>query len=740
MKLFNNAKDISGMYDAAKSSIGNSTNPNNDSLWTERKVGSSGARLARKPLLDTEWAGRAFLAPAESLTNEVDEYRRYFTTSSRKFVSSALGGHFCVNPLPQFTANADLAHPAFFTKGLDIPSRFWSEKLDDYSQFIHFRPGVPRFNSLTTFFGNFYNVEMGAISRTGRAPGFWYKVGKAAAIVGTLPLQPFIWGGAAMKFFLETPRSKYYYLHPTPFPYRMAVQTIMNTLMANMGFIVNTPSIHDPEGMTDDAKKNFIGDDADKETIKRVYGPLKSKGYINEMGGFDILAISTSSTTLANQFKQKLEQAILDNTSAVAYRDGGVNPENERELAMHNILGAGVANVLGSLTVKPITHQQLQEEWEGGKDMTDIVDSSWTEGSLHIPPPPKDKEEAGIWDAFTNYIKSVVKQFKSEAYRGSDFVTFRVNWTGPQSESFNNQPGESSLSSKINSMSAKARDIRFSTADGNLIGGITGKAIGAAAGAIKDLMTSFLDGIGLSGLVALGGTAFADIQKTYQSSSASLNRTDFTLHLRSWAADDFVRMQNLFLPLAHILALGLPRATGPGSYDSPFLVEVFNQGKSIIREGMIESISIERGVGDVGFGKNMEVLGIDVTVTVVDMSSILSMPIATAVSSITSSVAGGLNYVGKAFGGDGTTGDTIVAGLNKNTYSEDNQFSDYMATLSSLPLDTIMEPRRKWKLRMARMRSDMASQRTASNLGSAIFNGFMPSETIKMFLGGMPKR
>lgn len=699
----------------------------------------------RKPLLDHEWAGRAFLAPKSSLTDEADEFRRYFTTSSRKFVSSAIGGHFCINPIPQFTANADIAHPAFFTKGLDVPSRWWSEKLDDYAQYIHIRPGVPRFNSLTSFFGNFYNVHMGAVARTGQAPSAWFSIGEAVGVIGTLPLKPFIWGGSVLKFFLQTPRSKFYYLHPTPYPYRFAVQTIMNAIMANMGMIIDTPSNDDlASGLYENSDpRSTLPSNADRDTVTRVYGDLKRFKYINDVGGIDVFAISTSATKLANDFRTKMEDAILNATSSISGVDAGPDAIRIRQDAIGRILHKQVNETLKSLTISPVTTAEYTEKYREYSDRTKITDD-WTTASLTMPAPETEEEmkkDDSLWGGFTSYISDVWNHMKDEMDRGADFVTFRVNWTGSQSESFGNQAGESSLATQVNSMSAKARDIRFSMADGNVTDGIVGKTVGLAAQAAKDLISGTLEGFSMGGAIALMGNAFADIQRVYQSSSADLNRTTFTMHLRTWSADDFGKIQNVFLPLAHIMALGMPRATGPGSYDGPFLVEVYNQGKTLIREGMVESINITRGVGDVGFDNRMGLLNIDVDVTIVDLSSIMSVPIATGVSAMTATAGAAMNTVHSMVGGDGTGGDTIMGAINPNTYSEDNKFTDYMATITSLPLDVLVEPRRKWRLRMARMRSDMASHRTAANLGSSIMDlKFMPSETLKMLFSDMGPR
>lgn len=713
----------------------------------------------REPLLDTAWAGRAFLVPASSLSDKTDDNRRYFTSSSRKFVSAAIGGHHVLNPIPQMTANCDIPHEAFFTQGLDTPSRWWSEVMDDNQQVIHFRPGVPKYNSLTTFFGNFYNVEMGAIARTGKGLGIGYALGRVLGTIGTLPLQPFILGSAMVKFFLQMPRSKYYYLQPTSHPYRFTVQTMLNAIMTNEGLIVGDMGGNDRDFIHADLHP----DDVDMSSLKRSYhGVLDKYGYMNKAGAIDVYAIATSAARLASDFKKSVEAMMEQRTSGLTL-DTFEQANAARESHINYILSKGIENSLKELTIRPMTlyrrsgdtpnpdGSNLEDAYMAAMGRAENLDDV-NQPALMLDELPEDMEDAGMVEKASAFIAATWEHFKKEAEYGTDYVSFRCNWTGSQSESFNNQTGESSLASSINSTSSRAREIRFSTMDGNAIGGPIGAVIGMAMDTVKQVATGILDSAKLSGAIALAGNAFADIQKMYQSSSADLNRTTFTIHLRSWSADPFVRLQNIWFPLVHLMVLALPRATGPGSYDGPYLLECINRGKTIIREGMIESISIERGVGDIGFGRNYEALGIDVNVTVVDMSSIMSIPInagAGTLATVSASIAGvGVNLVDGAGSKLGLTSgtidgmdvaDTAMAALHKRTYSEDNKYTDYLATITGLPLDSVINPKRKWKMNMARMKADMSSSRTAANLGSGLFSG-MPGDLFKfLFSEGTSK-
>lgn len=647
--------------------------------------------MFRKSLLDKAWAGHAFLAPPSSLTDEVNNRRRYYTTSSRKFTDTTLGGHFVMNPLSQFTGTADLKHKSIYSESKG-EGRWYAENLDDNYQIIHIRAGVPKFNSMATFFTNFYNVHAGSVARTGRGPDVWFRVGQVAGVIGTIPFQPFVVVGSAIKFFFGMPRSKYYYLKPTMYPYWFAVGSMVNGIMVNLGMT--------PHFLTNEQRRYFDpvthAEKPDYDAMRRIYGDVLLKG-----GGIDIFAISTKAQRLATAYREAMASDL----------DGMSDDPVQRTEELNRLLLDGIDRNLSQLR-------------DPGASLAEYEKAYLAFLGAY------DESKAGAGEADDNtegWWAQAAEAFGAERRMGADFVTFRVSHTGTQSENFSNQTGESSLQSEINNMSSSARSARFNLADGNIT-----SVIGTVVDAVKSVGAGILDSVAMEGFMVLGGQAFADIQKTYESSSADLNRTTFTIPLRAWAADDWVRLKNLFLPLASILCLGLPRATGPGSYDGPFLLEVFNQGRTQIREGMIESISIERGVGDVGWGRGSKVLGIDVNVTIVDLSTILSVPINPAVGGVAQSINVATAVAGEATGNGvlGSLGEAGAALIAKNTYSEDNKYTDYLATLASLPLESQINISRKWKLAMARSRIEMGQWRSPHHAAAKLMD-VLPGELIK---------
>jgi hypothetical protein len=110
------------------------------------------------------------------------------------------------------------------------------------------------------------------------------------------------------------------------------------------------------------------------------------------------------------------------------------------------------------------------------------------------------------------------EMLEAELDDASNYVSFRVNYTGPVSESFSNSTGASEIQQKINSMSSSARTMNFNFAGGNVSDGAVGKIIGGVANAAKDFFTGMADALQISGLAALGGAAFVDIPEHWQQS------------------------------------------------------------------------------------------------------------------------------------------------------------------------------------------------------------------------------
>ena len=93
---------------------------------------------------------------------------------------------------------------------------------------------------------------------------------------------------------------------------------------------------------------------------------------------------------------------------------------------------------------------------------------------------------------------------------------------------------------------------------------------------------------------------------------------------------------------------------------------------------MIDSLEIQRGVGNMGWNNENEPLGIDITFTVKDLSTVMHAPIS-------------------SFGG-------VLGSLNpiSQLFPNDSRFNDYLATLGNLSMADQTQAMRKLSLNMTK--------------------------------------
>lgn len=616
-------------------------------------------------LLDKDWVKHAFSVSDTELSEPADIINRYWSSASAKFTDTRLGANIGINAKPQFTRYSDIRVRGRLagrnevtlgaTKGNFGMGRYYSEAIDDPSQTIYMRFGVPQFNSLTNFLTRAFDSEQTVMARTGRAPSIFYDLGKAA---GTLvPVIAFpaisltIIFGKVINSFFTRPTSKFYTLKPTMHLYWSAVNMLANTLAINMGIL---PKILG----SDDSQKIGQPFKLDQEYLTAIHNVLPD--IFSKDNYFDIYALANKAQRLANQlfvndFEQLNKGSSTDYTGYVKKDLSGKGAHSTYISDQNNkaSLSARINNMLMFGYYKS----------EDAKDKAEVdprIDPDSAEGN--------ERKDTSWFQEFTNH-------FDSEFRDGSEFAVFKVEHTGPVSESFTNSTAESDLSQKMNSVSSQFRQARFSLADGNIIGGV-GEAIGGILGGAKDVVMGALDGatFGFSNLIAgLAGSGYMDIPNNWQSSSASLPRSSYTIKLISPYNNPISRMQNIIIPLSMLLAGTLPLSTGKQSYTSPFLCQIFDRGRSQKRLAIIESLSITRGTSNLPFDLRGNALAIDVSFTVVDLSSIMHMPL--------------------------STGKLLQTDM---TLDEDNILADYLAVLAGQDIYTQIYPMPKAKLTVAK--------------------------------------
>lgn len=725
---------------------------------------------------DKVWVQQAFLLPEGALDN-TDRRRRVLTSAAYKFTDTTLGGNFSINAPPQFTRFADIrvgGSEAYadgnggrvsgsstpggvrwmnstgkfqastetgisrFTSPSAGMGRYYSEAIDDWGQDLVLRFGVPEFNSLTQFFGNFYDSNLATFARTGRTTSMFTIAGRVAGFLVALPLQPLILGGQFIRFMGNWPSSKYYYLKPAMYPYWTAVNTIANAIAVNIGL---TPQAMTPMqvGLSGEDGSQIAADQ--KETMEEYakHVPdifLKSNG---EYAGIDVFKVANRAQRLANKFNTEL-YTKLDETMG---NPTDPNSTAARLFAAINEVRSKMAS--GGINDEPSDIDGYRAYYLENERNQDNVESSYIrlDGTAALTadadlnaagdapgdaPTDVTSETKGVEGANpdgtrpwynSGFIGELRNMYEGERRDGAQFVSFRVGYSGSSSEDFSSSTEESQVSQKFNSMSSSARSSRFDLANGNIAGdGLIGGLIGSVATAAKNVMTGALDGLQMSGLMALAGNAFVDIPKTWSGSSANLPKASYSIQLRSPYGDRMSLFMNIYVPLAMLLAAALPLSTGKRSYTSPFICEAYCRGRHAIRLGIFESLSVSRGEGNLGWSQDGQALGVDVNFTIADLSSIMHLPIQANFGFTDAFTQGVSDMIG------GEAGMNVASYFQKGTYDDDNTFNDYMAVLGGLSWQDLVYANRRWRLSRYRQMQNWRSWKSPARVSMFLGNTY----------------
>lgn len=627
---------------------------------------------------DKDWIRQAFLVDKSDLDTIPTIYRD-FHSAMIKFVDGTPGGNICINPLPQPTLYADPPPNGGFSLriGSDGIGSLYSEAFDDNKQVIHMRFGVPAYNSLTTWFGGFYNIKAGKLARTGRADDAFYYLGRVAGYVVSLVAWPLLAASLIYKmgrYFLGKPSSKFYYLKPAMPMYWSAVQNIVNHIAVNSGFTLSNQG-KDESGQP--TQPQFA------EKYDRTYFPqAESKLHaafpdiVSERGYIDVFNIASKAQRLAN-YQDKLLESL---EQKAAYG----NMEDLKERIKNVYLTKLNLNNLGA---EDSDYRSYIKRWlnsTAGQPSDTDTDQLTTDKD-----PTYSVNGNGTSASFFDFLNS-------EFNDGGAFASFRVNYTGAVSESFSNDFGESEYGQKINSMVSEARSKVIDLAGGNIVGGAVGDVINTTVGAVKDFISGAAESLSLQGLAVMGGAAFADLPKHWVSSNANFPKSSYSMDLVSYSGDPASQLVHIYIPLAMILAGALPLSTGKQSHTSPFLCEYYDKGRCQSRLGMISSISIERGgTGNIGFNRYAKALGIRVTFEIEDMSSIMAMPITEGFSAIES--------LGSMLAQSMGVSEEVSSALTsfRSAFDDDTFFSDYMSILGSVSLKSQIYKYAKLRRRLA---------------------------------------
>lgn len=716
-------------------------------------------------LRDADWVRKKHLLSASDLDAETKRWRLY-SSAHTKYTNASLGGNFPINQPPAFTRYADVRSAGTslevtskytnrYGKKMLGPGRYWSEAYDDNRVEVHMRFGTPRYNGFATFFMNFYSHKAGLLAREGRASISYY-AGLGVGSILALPATAFIFIGKVASFLMGRPSSRYYYMVQNMALYWNRVNFIVNQIQVKRQLAPDKIS-----GILDKNSPLPQEDWGYPDTTDYVNAAAKNFPMFRQSDGYiDAYNVARGPQMLQNERVRQIENVIM-----------GANSREEIKKRMRQYLDESTPSISmrGDITDYLKRYHisvvgDTKFAMEDQKQVEEFMSSDLGAATATQPPPPPPQDQAqlgaeegsvaapteapkpsaltainepnffsksvetepGVFKTIAGFGSQLINNSKGVAQaadymdadlrEGSQFVTFAVQ-PATVAENFSNAVGESAIQEKLNGLSQSAAVARFALSDGKIGVGVIDGIIGAA----RDFVAGTLDGMHLSGLVALAGNAYVDIPKDYQSSSTQWPSSSYTMELRAIYGNQYSQMTRLDFPLAMLLAAGLPISTGKASYTRPFLCELYCKGRNQIRLGMIDQILVTRGTGNMGFNKWGHALGYDVTFSVVDLSTVMHAPIDST-------------YGPSGIGGPlGMAADMAGKVVNSFThfFDDENAFNDYLAVLASLSMGDQIYLKRRLAIRMASRQLDLSSYFSSSHWSNEFANG----ETIQMLAG-----
>lgn len=234
-------------------------------------------------------------------------------------------------------------------------------------------------------------------------------------------------------------------------------------------------------------------------------------------------------------------------------------------------------------------------------------------------------------DPYVTQFSKPDSTFESIFYQ-QNCIPFYINSDVTFTDSFSNETTESTLSSAINGLSDKAREIQF-------LMGTASAAVGSAFDRIDGTLTAIKENIDqIVNKISKGNNIFGTIARSVKTivsggrllfpqiwSNSSFSKSyNITIKLVTPSFDKLSWYYNIYVPMCHLMALVLPRSEYTNSYTTPFLIRGFYKGMFNIDMGIITEMSFQKGK-DGGWTKDGLPTVVEVSFTIQDLYPTMSM-------------------------------------------------------------------------------------------------------------------
>lgn len=669
-----------------------------------------------------------------------------------RFADPSIGGLFA-NPLNVSRADQEERIQAHAETGSYTLGTYYYESIEENAFYLHCRFGKPQYLGVVAFFANMYDSNLAYLARTGdytriiRTVSSWVTAAAIWAAVGTVAFASILIIPRVIKAVLNKQSSRYYYVRPTMHLYLRAVQNIVNTQLLYRKLVpiqsLGQWKIYDDQQQAaqlqgiDNPNNKYYND------AKELYSLLPSIWKSN--GEFDVYKMVNRYQTLANYQAQMLDQIYndaSDNSDLESklerfYRNARYtqqvresaqkyeisladlelyHKENAGYLGIEDAKEAEGTAALNQLRANYAANQTTTTNEDGTQSapeatLTTSSIEKMATGAVTDEEITKYAEETGgksFGDLLGSYVegaeqavkkltKSISTQALSELKDGSQWITWRIDGRDTTSRSWSNSTKEPEISGKVNSLTSAARSL-----DVNTSGGKTGADfVDGAIQGLKAAIGGALDTLHLTGLAALYSQSVIDFPEVWDSSDTSGDDISISIPLRAWSGNDLDVMQEIIIPMSFWIAAVCPLSTGKQSYIHPFYLECYSRGRFAFRNAIVTNVSMNFGVGNLGWRKDGVPLGVDINVSIKDLSRVMHMPLVT----------------------------------DPGVFDDDNKFSDFMATLGAASLhqrtkgvDMLVMNFNKWK----------QSWKSAASV-SSIVNSLAdtpPARVVAAFMGG----